>query len=59
MYDGVKLKQSFVGTGYSDEVRHIPGLCVKTLLHDRGVQRGRTDVGYGKKAGGTPVGAGT
>lgn len=24
MYDGVKLKQSFVGTGYSDEVRHFP-----------------------------------
>ena len=24
MYDGIKLKQSFVGTGYSDEVRHFP-----------------------------------
>lgn len=24
MYDGVNLKQSFVGTGYSDEVRHFP-----------------------------------
>ena len=24
MYAGVKLKQSFVGTGYSDEVRFFP-----------------------------------
>ena len=24
MYAGVKLKQSFVGTGYSDEVRYFP-----------------------------------
>ncbi len=24
MYEGIKLKQGFVGTGYSDEVRHFP-----------------------------------
>ena len=33
MYAGVKLKQAFGGTGYNEQIRPFPRLCIQDVLY--------------------------